>query len=290
MLGRLNLAFKIDNRSDKRSSRAEQSGKSKFALATSPLTRFLQDIDDPGESRLATLAVAAIKKPFDEAKFRQELVEKLKHVRYPQPRERETGKKTFYVHLVRANAIETVLGNSTLQEIWNCRLIPRIIGLDRRLQKQLLSVVGRPLTSHRRLAREAEKRLQEIKELESQIGNASWMNGYRDHLNRQFRHNITLVILSKRAKQYPGARVKLLSGQSKTELRHSPWNARLAAEVAVYWILRTRLPRTVSDRFLRQLSLLINSSDATGSDENLRNAIKNDNFGWRKLLKIPQKK
>jgi hypothetical protein len=61
--------------------------------------------------------------------------------------------------------------------------------------------------------------------------------------------------------------------------------------VAVYWILKSRLQGEVSDRFLRQLSLLINSpSDAIGSDENLRDAIENDIHGWSKLLRILQKK
>jgi hypothetical protein len=257
-------------------------------LATSPLTRFLQNIDDPyvGESRLATLAAAAANEPFDVATFRQELLEKLKRVRYPQPEERETGRKTFYVHLVRALSIETIKGDSTLREIWNCLLIPQIVRRDRRLEEKNLSAVGYPLTFHRKLAREADKRLQEINKLESGFGNTRWMDSYRGRLNHQFRDNIMLDILSKRAKRHPGIRVELLSGQPKKQLGHSPWNARLAAEVAVYWILRTRLRRKVSDRFLRQLSLLINSpSDAIESDEALRDAIENDKLGWRKLLK-----
>ena len=87
------MASKTDNRKAKRNSRDQRSGTPKFALAVSPLSTFLQNMDDEGESRLASLAAAAAKEPFDVAKFRQQLIGKLKRVRYTKKKKKETGKR-----------------------------------------------------------------------------------------------------------------------------------------------------------------------------------------------------
>jgi hypothetical protein len=237
------------------------------------------------------VATEIAEQPFDTDKFRNEIVQKLSSLHYPQPEEPATSNDTFYERLEKAGCLETVLDPSTLWEIWQCMLIPRIIERDRHLEKELLSAVGCPLTFHRKLVREARKRLEEITELESKFGKTKWMEKYRRSLDHQFRENIILDLLSWR---YTGSREELLSGQSKSQLGHSPWDEHVAAKVAVYWVLRTRLPETaeMSDRFVTQLSLLINAQlgDKLESDDALRHEIDDDRLGWKKLLKIPPKK
>jgi hypothetical protein len=244
-------------------------------------------MDHPGESRLASLAAAAAKEPFDVVSYRKNLLEKLKRISYPQPSEGKTGTATFYEYLQRANAIETVLEASTLQEIWRCLLIPQIVSRDRELKENRLAITGKTRKSHLKSASEALRRLDEIDRLEEEFGKSDDMNRYREPLEKQYRDHSMHALVSR----HDGSRVELLSGHQQ-KIRSwprekskgpDPWNERLAAEVAVYWILRTRLSQKVSDRFLRQLSLLINAeSDSIQLDEALRDAIENDRLGWSK--------
>ena len=260
-------------------------------MASSPLSRYLEHIFQPEESRLATIATEIAQEPFDENRFRNEIIEKLRSLRYPQPEERPTDNDTFYERLNKAGCLKIVLSHSTLLEIWQCMLIPRIVARDRYLEKEHLSAVGYPLTFHRKLVREARKRLKEIDGLEAQFGPTAWLDKYRKNLDHQFHENIILDLLSRR---YTGSREELLSGQSKSQLGHVPWDEQLAAKVAVYWILRTRLLETsrISDRFIMQLSLLLNAQlgEKLESEDALRHAIADDLLGWKKLLKIPSKK
>jgi hypothetical protein len=259
-------------------------------VASSPLTRFLNDIFQEDESRLAFVAVQTAEEPFDLEQFRKELTGKLQRLEYPQPPERKDERKpSFYEHLEGANGTEIVLNASTLQEIWNCLLIPRIIGRDRKLEQENKSVFGYPIPFHRKLYREAEKRLAEIEKLVADCGATEWMNEYRLQLQRQFRENIKLVLLSRR---YTGGRKELLTGQPARNLEQDPHDESVAAQVAVYWVLWTRLhgKEKMSDRFIRQLSLLVNAPaqvENLRSDEALRFAIEHDTLGWRQLLKIP---
>jgi hypothetical protein len=254
-------------------------------LAVSPLTKFLQDMDDEGESRLASVATEVAKDEFSPTRLRRELTLKLKRVRFPSPAERAWDRKTFYEFLQERHSIQRVLQRSTLQEIWRCLLIPRIIQRDRKLEEKNLSAIGYPLSFHRKLYREAEKRLRDIDGLIEKLGTTGWIEKYRDRIARQFRDNVTLVLLSRR---YTGNRRDLVS---------THWQERLAAKVAVYWILWVRLHRSpnVSNRFILQLSLLINAPiDITELDANeaeaLRKAIESTAHEWRKLLKIRQEK
>jgi hypothetical protein len=261
------------------------------ATATSsPLSRFLADIFNEDESRLAFVAVQTAEEPFDLAQFQSALIGKLQRLEYPQPPERKDREKpSFYQHLEQAACTEIVLNRSTLHEIWNCLQIPRIIGRDRKLERENKSAIGYPIPFHRKLYREAVKRLAEIDKHVTDCGATEWMNEYRHQVERQFRDNIKLVLLSTR---YTGSRKELLSGQRAGNLEHHPREESVAAQVAVYWVLWTRLhgKDKMSDRFVRQLSLLINAPtevERLQSDDALRNAIENDTLGWRKLLKIP---
>jgi hypothetical protein len=237
------------------------------------------------------VATKIAEEPFNDKQFRKEIIQKLRSLRYPQPEERGISNATFYQHLEKAKCLKTVLHRSTLPEIWQCMLIPRIVARDRHLEKEHLSAIGYPLTFHRRLVREARKRMEEADRLEVEFGETSWMKKYRQNLDQQFRENIILDLLSWR---YTGSRKVLFSGQPKTQLVHSPRDEHVAARVAVYWILRTRLQESpeMSDRFVRQLSLLINAQlgDRLESDDALRHDIDDDLLGWKKVLKIPPKK
>ena len=64
-------------------------------LAISPLSKFLQDMEYEGESRLAAVASEVAYEPFDAGRFRLELKDRLQRLRYPQPVEREKGKRHF---------------------------------------------------------------------------------------------------------------------------------------------------------------------------------------------------
>jgi hypothetical protein len=258
---------------------------SESGCVISPLSRFLQDMDEEAESRLTIVAAEVATDGFSPTKLRRELIPKLKRVKFPSPAERARDRETFYEHLQRRHSIQRVLKHSTLQEIWHCLLVPQIIQRDQKLEEKNLSATGYPLSFHRRLYREAEKRLREIDSLIETFGTTSWMEKYRHHIERQFRDNVTLVLLSD---QYTGNRRELVGTHRKEQL---------AAKVAVYWILWERLhePHRISNRFLSQLSLLINARlDVTELDANeeeaLRDAIENSEQEWRKLLEMPQEK
>jgi hypothetical protein len=263
--------------------------------ATSPLSRFLADIFEDDESRLASVATQMVKanQQTDLQPFRDELVAKLQRLQYPQPPERgDREKTTFHQHLGTSGCLEIVLRPSTLRELRNCLLIPEIMGRDWDLQRQNISAVGYPVPFHRKLYKEAQKRLVEIAALVTKYGETEWMAEHRLQIEHQFRENIKLVLLSTR---YTGRRKELMSGQAAAKVKRDPRDESLAARVATYWVLRTRLRGNdkMSDRFVRQLSLLIEAkSDVKelGSDEPLRKAIEGDVLGWRQLLKItPQK-
>lgn len=258
-----------------------ETGKSSRVVAISPLTRFLQQLDDDSDSRLARLALAAAQQPFKVEEYREKLSEKLKH--------KANGKKTFYVRLARADALDKLLADSTLQEIWNCLLIPRIVRKDIELRQKKLAVTGMPRSFHRKVALDILKHLSKLEETKNKSDIFDSIE--RERLQRMFREHVGLFLMARRPS---GPCVELLGGRRK--IRHAgaptgpdPWNELLATGIAVYWILRTRLPRKLSDRFLDQISILITSECGVIEEENLRREIAEDTLGWRKHLKIPPK-
>jgi hypothetical protein len=269
--------------------------KSSPVTATSPLSAFLANIFEDDESRLASVTTQTVKanQRTDLQPFCDELVAKLQRLQYPQPPKRtERVKRTFYERLKTADCLEIVLRPSTLGELRNCLLIPEIIARDREVEQNNMSAVGYPVPFHRKLYREAEERRLEIAELMTKYGKTEWMTKYRLQVEHQFRENVKLVLLSTR---YTGRRKELMSGQAAAKLKRDPRDESLAARIAMYWVLRTRLHGNdkMSDQFIRQLTLLIEAkSDVKelGSDEPLRKAIVDDVLGWRQLLKITPEK
>jgi|HubBroStandDraft_4_1064222.scaffolds.fasta_scaffold202624_1 hypothetical protein len=273
------------------SPRAQEKGDSLYQVEQPhplPVQVFHREVRQYNRRRLAAVALDIAKRPFDAGKFQLEIKNRLQRLRYPQPAEREKGKETFYQQLQQGNGVRAIFSESTLKEIWNCLLIPRIILRDRELGRKRLSAVGYPVSFHHKLHQEDEKRLQVIEKLVRKYGMTAWMAEHQRRIEREFHENIDLYLLSQK---YAGTRRRkeLLSGQAK--LKRVPRSATLAAEVAVYWVLWTRLHgrKKMSDRFIRQLSLLINAApDVEGleSDEALRDAIENDVLERRKRLKI----
>jgi hypothetical protein len=252
--------------------------------AVGPLSKFLEGMDDVGDTRLAAVAAEEVARGgFDPAKLRHELIQKLKRVKFPSPEEKAIVRPTFYEYLQNRHCIQRVLDRSTLREIWYCSLIPRIIHRDRKLGRKNLSLIGYPVRFHRRLYREAEENGREIENLIERFGATGWMKKYRHHFKRQFHDNVTLFLLSDR---YPGNRRELVGSHRKEQL---------IVKIAVYWTMWTRLhePHKISNRFLRQLSLLINAplsvTELNANEaEALRDAIEYKEQEWRKLLKISQ--
>jgi len=281
---RLNLASKTRSRKHGRNPGHRRSGSAESVSAIGPLSKFLEGMDDVGDSRLAAVAAEEVARGgFDPAKLRHELVQKLKHVKFPSPEERAIDRPTFYEYLQNRHCIQRVLERSTLREIWYCSLIPRILDRDRKLERENLSLIGYPVRFHRRLYLEAEENGHEIENLIERFGATAWMKKYRHHFKLQFRDNVTLFLLSDR---YTGNRRELVGSHRK---------AQLIVKVTVYWTLWARLhgPHKIPNRFLRQLSLLINAplsvTELNANEaEALRDAIENHEQEWRKLLKISQ--
>ena len=278
-------------KSKRRKSSSSAKGKAnRVRKAISPLSWFRRRA---GESRLAKVAEQMANVSFDPRQLRAEIRGKLKRLSYPQPPERRTGLPTFYDRLKRAGAVRTLLSDDTLREVWSCLQIPRIVSRDRELEKRRESVVGRPLKFHLAMLTEMQRHITATEALAREFGAAEWVESYLEPIRSQFRDNAWLCIQSRWKK---GFREELLSGQPKSQLEHAPWDELVAARVALYWILWTRLHEKaeMSDRFLRQLSLLIFApSDIPELEEAaveaLRVAIKDDRPGWRKRLGISKK-
>lgn len=260
------------------------------SLASSPVTVILENIfGDWGGSRLEELAVRIAAEPFDLSEFRREIRRKLDR---PIPRNRaDAPRVTFADRLKQTGSLTTIVKTSTLQEVQNCLLIPRIFDEDLELERKRLSPAGLPLRTHRKLYREAKARMREIEEQDHKDANTIDTEEYRQ-LDRQFRDNIILVILSTRR---PGSRRQLLSGQPVSALTRRPRRKMVGAGVAIFWVLRTRLsPKCVSNRFIHQLTALISDPEPGIDDdtllneaEALRKAIADDVAGWQTLLDLP---
>jgi hypothetical protein len=261
-------------------------------LASSPVSRILSDIfGDRGQSRLNELASRIAGEPFDLRKFRSEISAKLDRA-VPTDRP-DASRVSFARRLQRSGSVATILKKSTLLELRNCLLIPVIFDRDRELERKSLSPAGLALRTHLKSARAAEARMREIERQAEIDGTNTDTEEYR-RLNRQFRDDMILVILSKRR---PGSRKELLSGQPARNLRRKPRRKTVAAAVAIFWILRTRLPRRqVSDRFIHHLVVLISEPDRRvkmdddellQQAEALRKALADDPAEWEDLLDLP---
>lgn len=257
-------------------------------LAFSPVSRILSDaVGDWGDSRVAELAARIEAEPFDIRKFRDEIIHKLDRAI---PRNRAYARRVTFLDRLTYAALATILEDSTLRELRNCLLIPRIFDRDRELERNYLSAAGSPLPEHRKLYQEAQARMREIEKQAEIDGTTTDTEEYR-RLYRQFLDNINLLILSKR---YPGSRKQLLSGQPVKGLTRKPRRKEVAVLVAIFWVLRSRLPSEVSDRFIHQLAVLISDprpyigdSILVRAAEALRKAVADDPAEWEKLLDRP---
>lgn len=250
-------------------------------MAFSPVSRILSNIfDDWGGSRLGELTSRIVAEPFDLKEFRAKIVKKLDRT---MPRGRAHASRiSFSDRLKQTHSLATVLNDSTLQELRNRLLIPKIFDRDRELERKWLSAGGLPLRTHLKSANEAQARMHEIERRAEIEGKSTDTEEYR-RLNRQFRDDMILVILSKR---HPGKRKQLLTGQPLSNLKRQPRQKAVAVNRAVFRILRARLSDNVSDRFIHLLATLIGDPRPDIADtillraaEALRKAIADDPAG-----------
>jgi hypothetical protein len=260
-------------------------------LAVSPVSRILSEIvGDWGDSRLAELAARIAAEPFDLSKFRDEILHRLDRAVLTA---RASGRRVKFLDHLSYPALATTLDNSTLRELRNCLLIPRVFDRDRELERKWLSPAGSPLRTHLNSAHHAEARMREIESQAEEDGTSTDTEEYR-RLDRQFRDDMILAILSK---WHPGKRKELLSGKPVKDLKRQPRRKMVAAKVAVFWVLRTRLSRKdASDRLIHQLTVLISAPDQGlpigdyelfAEAEALRKDLADDPAEWESLLDLP---
>jgi hypothetical protein len=233
------------------------------SFAGDPLHEFLSQAEDDG-TRLAILARKLRYQSFDKPSFRDGLIAKLKRITFPQPSEGRYD-VSFYDYLEKRSAVALLLRDSTIEALWNCLLLKKIVDEDRKLDRERQAVTGFPLKFHSIvLDRLINHRDQLVSLMSKYSVNDSSLDDFLDHVNLVGMRQLRILASSR----FVGSRKELLRGRV---------NEDLAAKLAIYKLLRNLYSRdNLSNLFLRQLTGLIlaqSNARTLASDGSLQKAL-----------------
>jgi hypothetical protein len=225
-----------------------------------PLDWFLDWMDDENESRLAFLARQVAAEPFNADSFRDDLTTKLKRLRYPQPDpEQEIVTKTFHALLEHAGVLPLILSEDTLRELWKCRLLKDIFQRDIELQKNELSVQGRPLSEHKQRVAKIRKDLRTLEKIAREYGLEADVAQAYEKIAGECIKALRPIATSR----YSGSKAEVILSRPSNGLASTIRSEQTAIQAIIYRRLKQNLQTKstegmgISGIFLCQLSELI---------------------------------
>lgn len=242
-------------------------GDSKRQTYQNPLDWFLRRKEDDYETRLDFVARQFAAQPFQATIFRSELIAKLRGLRYSSPHSALVTSKTFYQVLKEAGVLGKLLDRDTLENLWKCLLLKKIVERDRQLEETAIAVSGYPLKFHERMAKELFNSLFAIRAVAATYEAHELLQELDEKLSYEFRNHINLALHLR--PRYQGSRAELLSGRPKKEISSEPRDEERASQMAIYRELEPKLlnqrteKRGISSIFLCQLSELISAPPLT---------------------------